>query len=250
MTTPYRVKLTVFEGPLDLLLQLIEKQELDITTVSLAQVTDQYLDYIGLLQEIDAGALAEFLVIAARLLLIKSRLLLPQPPGLDEEREDDVGQDLARQLLEYKRFKEAARTLRHREEQGLRAYVRVAPPPDLPERVDLEGVSLDDLVEAVRQALQARPAPPVSQVVPPLMVSIAEKMAEILGAVARQGRVRFQRLLAESRSRLEVIVAFLALLELIKEHKVVVRQERLFGDILVTMRSDSETSSADRRIEG
>jgi segregation and condensation protein A len=249
LTTPYRVKLTVFEGPLDLLLQLIEKRELDITTVSLAQVTDQYLDYIGLLQEIDAGALAEFLVLAAKLLLIKSRLLLPQPPGLDGEREEDVGQDLAQQLLEYKRFKEAALVLRQREAQGLRAYVRVASPPELPRRLDLEGVSLNDLVEAVRQALQTRPAPPVSEVVPPLVVSIADKMAEILDSVAERGRVSFQRLLAKSRSRLEVIATFLALLELIKEHEVVVRQERLFGDILVAMRPDNETSAADTRIE-
>lgn len=248
LTTPYRLKLTVFEGPLDLLLQLIENRELDITTVSLAQVTDQYLEYIGLLQEIEAGALAEFLVIAAKLLLIKSRLLLPQPPGLEEE-EEDVGQELARQLLEYKRFKEAALTLRQREAQGLRAYVRVAPPPELPRRFDLEGVSVDDLLEAVRQALQAHPAPPVSEVVAPFVISIADKMAEILDSVAERGRVSFQRLLAESRSRLEVIVAFLALLELIKEHKVVVRQERLFGDIFVAVGPDSETSAADIRRE-
>lgn len=232
----YEVKLAVFEGPLDLLLHLIERQELDITRIALAQVTDQYLEYIGLLAEIEAGALAQFLVVAAKLLLIKSRLLLPRPPEADDEDadEEDPGEELARQLLEYKRFKEAAARLREREEQGLRAYVRLAVPPAGIARPNLEDVSLGDLLAAVRQALAVHPAAPVSHMVSALTFSIADMMAEIGERVVHRGQVSFQQLLAEARSRLEVVVAFLALLELIKQQKVVVRQDQLFGEIVIS----------------
>ena len=243
---PYEVKLAIFEGPLDLLLHLIKREELDITTVSLAQVTDQYLEYIGLLEELNAEILADFLVIAAKLLLIKSEMLLPRPPRTPgEEEEEDVGDELARQLIEYKKFKEAALELRQREETGLRAYVRIAPPPKL-ERpfgwtqdrpLDLEDVSLADLVEAVRRALDVRPPiPSVSEVVTPFTVTIAEKMALIEERLERQRRVSFDRLLDQASSRLEIIITFLAVLELIKLNGVKVQQERLFGEIVILQR--------------
>jgi segregation and condensation protein A len=232
--TPYQVKLEVFEGPLDLLLQLIEKRELDITKVSLAEVTDQYLGYISLLHELEAAALADFLVIAAKLLLIKSQMLLPQPPPLEEE-EEDIGDELVRQLIEYKRFKEAAQELRQREEMGLRAYVRVALPPRLEPTLDLEGITLDDLLEAVQQAMAVTPvAPSVSNMVTPITVTIADKISQIEAALHRRSRVSFNRLLARAVSRVEVIVAFLAVLELIKRQRVDVQQERAFGEIIIT----------------
>ncbi|RLC70356.1 MAG: chromosome segregation protein ScpA, partial [Chloroflexi bacterium] len=156
-TQPYQVRLPVFEGPLDLLLHLIEREELDITSVSLAQVTDQYLTYLSLMEKPPAEVLADFLVVAAKLLLIKSRALLPQPPGSLSTEEEDVGEDLARQLIEYRRFKRVAESLRRREEAGLRAYLRLAPPPRLARPLDLEDVPLDDLVAAMRQALSVTP---------------------------------------------------------------------------------------------
>jgi len=233
----YQVKLEVFEGPLDLLLQLIEKRELDITKISLAQVTDQYLEYIALLHEREATALADFLVIAARLLLIKSQMLLPQPPSVVEE-EEDVGDALVRQLIEYKKFKEAAQKLRQREEMGLRAYVRVAPPPRLERTLDLEGLTLDNLLEAVRRALAASPpAPPVSNMVAPITITIADKISQIEAALRRHGRISFNRLLARAVSRMEIIVAFLAVLELIKRRRIDVQQERAFGEIIITPKS-------------
>jgi segregation and condensation protein A len=232
---PYQVKLAVFEGPLDLLLHLIEREELDITKVSLAQVTDQYLEYISLLEELNAEALADFLVIAARLLLIKSQMLLPRPPGApEEEEEEDVGDELARQLIEYKRFKEAALELKQREEMGLRAYVRVAPPPRLEKPLDLEDVSLADLVEAVQRALDVRPPlPSVSGVVTPFTITVADKMALIEGRLERQRRVSFNHLLDQAASRLEIIITFLAVLELIKLKSITVQQEQLFGEIFI-----------------
>ncbi len=249
---PYEVKLAIFEGPLDLLLHLIEREELDITKVSLAQVTDQYLEYIGLLVELNAGALADFLVIAAKLLLIKSEMLLRRPPRAPGEEEEDVGDELARQLIEYKKFKEAALELRQREEMGLRAYVRVAPPPKL-ERpfgwaqdrpLDLGDISLADLVEAVRHALDVRPPiPSVSEVVAPFTITVAEKMALIEERLERHRRVSFNRLLAHAASRLEIIVTFLAVLELIKLKGIEVQQERLFGEIVI-LQKQGEVASA------
>ena len=232
---PYRVRLEVFEGPLDLLLHLIEKQELDITTVSLAAVTDQYLEYIARLDRLNAETLADFIVVAAKLLLIKSRALLPVPPSLLGEREEDVGDDLVRQLREYKKFKQLARQLRQREESGLRAYLRVASPPRLEPKLDLSGVTLDDLLAAVREALAVKPlAPPVDGVVSPVIVTIADKIEVIEKWVARKGSFSFQRLLRKASSRLEIIVTFLALLELIKGQHVQVQQDRLFGEIMVS----------------
>lgn len=253
---PYQVKLPIFQGPLDLLLHLIKREEMDISRVSLAQVTDQYLEYISLLEELSVEALADFLVIAAKLLLIKSEMLLPRPPGAPDEEEEDVGDELARQLIEYKKFKEAALELKQREEMGLRAYVRVALPPKL-ERpfgrtqdgpfgrkrsdaqdkpLDLEDVSLADLVEAVRRVLNVRPpSPSVSEVVTPFTVTVAEKMALIKERLERQRRVSFNHLLAQAASRLEIIVTFMAVLELIKLNGVKVQQERIFGEIMILL---------------
>ncbi|MEJ2735962.1 MAG: segregation/condensation protein A, partial [Anaerolineae bacterium] len=115
----YQVALPVFEGPLELLLHLIEREELDITQVSLAQVTNQYLDYLAQLSERDPDNLADFLVVAAKLLLIKSRILLPQAPSPTVSDEEDLGEDLVRQHKEYRRFKEAARWLKELDEEGL-----------------------------------------------------------------------------------------------------------------------------------
>ena len=232
---PYRVKLEVFEGPLDLLLHLIEKQELDITKVSLVAVTDQYLEYISHAEGIDADNLADFLVVAAKLLLIKSRALLPAPPASLAEEEEDVGDELARQLREYKLFKELAQQLRAREEQGLRAYLRLATLPDLEKKLEPNEVSLEDLLNAAREAfaLQA-PAAPVNGVVKPVTISIADRIRHIETLLSRKGSFSFQRLLRRARSRPEIIVTFLALLELIKGRRVQVQQEKLFGEIWVS----------------
>ena len=244
----YEVKLPIFQGPLDLLLHLIQREELDITKVSLAQVTDQYLEYISLLEELTAEMLADFLVVAAKLLLIKSEVLLPRPPGVPgEQEEEDVGDELARQLIEYKRFKEAAMGLKEREDTGLRAYVRVAPPPkldwslgrnrgDAQDRpLDLEDVSLADLVEAVQRALDVRPAlPTVSEVVTPYTVTVAEKMALIRETLSTVKQVSFSHLLDQATSRVETIVTLMAVLELIKLRGIEVRQERLFGEIVIS----------------
>ena len=230
----YRVHLEVFEGPLDLLLHLIEKQELEITKVSLAAVTDQYLEYIQRLERITAENLVEFLVVAAKLLLIKSRALLPVPPTEEGEEEEDLGEELAEQLREYKRFKELAQQLGEMEAEGLRAYLRVAALPRLERELDLTGISLDDLLAAVQEALSLQPeSSPVAQVVTPLVVTVAEKIERISTLLREQSSFSFHRMLQRARSRAEIIVTFLALLELIKAGRARVEQKQLFGEILV-----------------
>lgn len=229
----YQVILPVFEGPLDLLLHLIEREELDITEISLAQVTNQYIDYLAQLNERNPDNLADFLIVAAKLLLIKSRVLLPQPPG-PPALEEDEGEDLVRQLIEYKKFKDAARWLQELEAQGLRSYIRLAPIPRLERTVDLGDVTLDDLLATVRQVLAVTPAAPtVNDTVAPITVTMSGQMALIEQETTGGRSVSFVRLLERATSRLEIIVTFLALLELVKQLRVRMRQDGAFGDIVI-----------------
>src|SRR5512136_261695 len=145
-TGGYTVATPVYEGPLDLLLQLIEHAELDITALALAQVTDQFLNYIHRMQ-VPADEISAFLVVAAKLLQIKSEALLPRPP-IREAGEEDVGEALARQLQIYKRFKELSNWLDAREARHLRTYLRVAPPLKIEGRLDLSDITLADLMAA------------------------------------------------------------------------------------------------------
>lgn len=233
MPPTYTVVLPLFEGPLDLLLHLIEERELDITKVSLAAVTDQYIDHLSRLEKLEPEQLAAFLTIAAKLLLIKSRMLLPQPVP-EEPEEEDVGDDLVRQLLEYRKYKAVAQKLRDREEEGLRAYARLLPLPEIDERsLRLEGVTLDSLLEALQEALSAQAASSADEMVTPLTISLPEKIAELDRLVLEQGQFSLNRLLAQAASRMEIIVTFLALLQLIKRGKAAVEQEELFGEITV-----------------
>ncbi len=230
----YEVALPVFEGPLDLLLHLIEREELDITQVSLAQVTNQYLEYLARLSERDPDNLASFLVVAAKLLLIKSRILLPQPLAAPAPEEEDVGEDLVRQLIEYRKFKGIARWLKELDEQGQQSYIRIAGVPPMERTVDLGDVTLDDLLVAVREVLAIKPATPsVNHAVPPVTITIAEQMELIEQETARRDRVSFRQLLGRAASRLEVIITLLALLEMVKQSRVMMRQDQPFGDIQI-----------------
>jgi len=245
-TPNYQVTLPIFEGPLDLLLHLIEREELDITQVSLAQVTNQYLEYLARISERDPDNLADFLVVAAKLLLIKSRVLLPQPPRAAELDEEDVGEDLVRQLIAYKKFKEMARWLEGVGEQGLQSYVRLAGAPPIEPVVDLGDVSLEELLDAVRQALAIKPPQPlVDRAVPPITITIADQMGLIERQTAGGAQVRFTALLEAAANRLEVIVTLLALLEMVKQLRVSMVQDRIFGEIWIKGRE-----GAPRKVEG
>jgi len=229
----YTVATPVYEGPLDLLLQLIERAELDITRLALAQVTDQYLEHLRALEETAAEEVSAFLVIAARLIQIKSEALLPRPPVRDEG-EEDPGEALARQLLIYKRYKEAANYLAKQEAAGLHTYLRLAPPPKVEGALELTGMDLSTLAMAAREALLRLDArPTLSTVVAAPKITIREKIAWIIRSLRREGGASFRTLLPDQPTQLDVVVTFLALLELIKRRMVRVRQEALFGEIQI-----------------
>lgn len=229
--TTYTVRLPVYEGPLDLLLELIERAELDITKVALAQVTDQYLTYLRQVTDLDLGDLASFLVVAARLLQIKSEALLPRPPER-EPGEEDPGDALARQLVLYRQFKEVAAALGARLDAGLRTYTRRAPPPRAEPHLELGTVDLDALRRTFLEVLAATQAEPgLVESVQPQQVNIRQKIGLIFHSLRRKGRMGFAELLRASRSRLEVVVSFLAVLELIKQRQVMALQEESFGEI-------------------
>ena len=227
----YTIFTPVYEGPLDLLLQLIERSELDITKLSLALVTDQYLVYIHQLTDLSADEVSAFLVIAAKLLQIKSEALLPRPPER-EPGEEDPGEALAKQLIAYKRYREIAAILMQREENGFKTYLRVAPPPKLEGNVDLTGITIEDLTSAAQYVLaDLNLADALKNVVPISRVTIREKIYLITDALRKHPNVAFRSLISKDHSRLEIVVTFLAMLELIKRHLVRVSQEGLFGNI-------------------
>jgi len=242
----YTVELPVYQGPLDLLLQLIERAELDITAVSLVQVTGQYLDYLRELEERSLSSIADFLEIAGKLILIKSEALLPRPP-VRTEGEEDPAEELARQLIAYRRYKEIAATLGQRAADGLRTFLRTAPPPRVEPRLDLSNVSTYDLLAAVRRALAAPPeqAPPEG-VARAYRVSMRDKINLVVRTLEVEGRTSFLGLLRQAHSRVEIVVTFLAVLELIKRRQVLARQDQLFGEIVII---PSELGDASQEFE-
>ena len=242
----YHVSLSVFAGPLDLLLHLIEREELDITAVSLTQVTGQYLEYLAQMQadldEAQGDALADFLVVAAKLLWIKSRALLPRPPEPERE-EEDPAEALAQQLREYRRFKLAAQSLRQREEAHQPMYARTALPPVLLRPPGPGEGSLTALLKAVQRALVSLPPiQPAGRVVAPLPFTVHDKTALILARLVAltppAAGVSFGDLLETADSAVEIVITLLAVLELMKRRQVRVEQESLFGQIMIRFATD------------
>jgi segregation and condensation protein A len=244
----YRVELPDFVGPLDLLLSLIEREELDITKISLARVTDQYLAYLEILREVNPDELTDFLMVAAKLILIKSEMLLPRPPpSIIEEEEEDVGDELARQLMVYKKFKEVAGHLKEIEDKGQRNFVRVVTSaPKIEPKLIPGTIRVDQLLLAAREAFAIKPPDPdVDEVVSPEVVTIGQQMVYIRQEITTKRKVSFKKLLINSRNRIEVIVTLLAVLELIKRRIVKVEQPDLFGDIMVIQNEASPELTED-----
>lgn len=230
-TGNYTVQIPVYEGPLDLLLKLIERAELDITAVALAMVTDQYLKYIRAMQEARAEEISAFLVIAAKLIQIKSEALLPRPP-VREAGDEDPAENLARQLRIYKQFKQIANWIEERETAGLRTYLRLAPPPKIEGRLDLSDITIEDLLRAAESIFQnEKEKQALGTVISAPKVTIREKISYIADHLSKTDQASFKELIRNAKTRLEVVVTFLAMLELIKRYRVAARQESLFGDI-------------------
>jgi segregation and condensation protein A len=187
-------------------------------------------------------------VIAAKLLQIKSEALLPRPP-IREPGEEDPGEALARQLIAYKKFRAIADLLGQREIDGLRTYLRLAPPPRVDEVLDLSGITFQDLAGAAREVwAKFDRLPPLSTIVSLPAITIREKIGLIAGFMRKTGRTTFKSLLGRRWTRLDAVVTFLAMLELVKRHLIEARQEKLFGEIEITA-ADSWDESQDFELE-
>ncbi len=224
-----RVHLPAFEGPLDLLLHLIQQDEIDITDIPISKITRQYLEMLELMRELDLEVAGEFLVMAATLMRIKARLLLP--PIIEEQEELDPREGLVRQLLEYRRFKDAAKDLERLEADRRLLFERGAPAQlEDPEASELLPVSLFRLLEALKGAL-ARQVPSVIHTIHAEPMRIDEAMSLLRENLKTRGRLLFAEMLDLFVTRIEKITAFLGLLELLKMGDVRAAQEDAFGPI-------------------
>jgi segregation and condensation protein A len=231
----FRVDLNIFRGPLDLLLYLVRKHEVEITDIPIAIITDQYLQYLSVLEQLDVNAVGDFLAMAALLIEIKSQQVLPRADEIEEEL-DDPRQELVRRLLEYKRYRDAASVLEERSRDWQQHYARLA--SDLPGRdrnladEPIQEVELWDLVSAfgriIRENVAARPSSIVYDDTP-----IHVYMARIHARLMEQGQLSFSELFDPSLHKSALVGIFLAVLELVRHHHVRVEQNDLFGEIWV-----------------
>jgi segregation and condensation protein A len=240
-----RVQLPAFEGPLDLLLHLIQQNEIEISDIPIAKITRQYLETLELMRELDLEVAGEFLVMAATLMRIKARMLLP-PPITAEEEEEDPRQGLVRQLLEYRRFKEASRELERLEGERRLRFDRGAPAQlEDPEASELLPVSLFRLLDALKGVLARQvPAPVHTIVAEPIRLDEAIALMET--RLRERSRLLFEELLEPFVSRLEKITAFLGLLEMLKAGLIEAAQEDLFGPIWVEWRGEEAARDQSR----
>jgi len=232
----FKVRLPSFEGPLDLLLHIIHTQQIDIYDIPIASITQQYLDYLNLMKELNLDIASEFLLMAATLIYLKSRMLLPQPlPEADREEYDRLRTGLTTQLLEHQRFQQAAHLLREKEKQCSTVWSRSElTPPTTPEgeKILLQA-TIFDIVTAFHKVLQSRREEKPLYMVPDRH-TIEQKMKEIIERLHQEERIEFLQLARELRSRKELIVTFLALLELVRQQLIRLCQTRKFGEILIT----------------
>lgn len=247
-STKYKINTPIYEGPLDLLLQLIERAELDITKLALVEVTKPFLDFVRQLEDQQAEEVSSFLVVAARLMQIKSEALLPRPPER-EPGEEDPGDELVRQLMLYKRYKEIAEVLDDRTTSGFRTYLRLESPEKVETKITLEEVDIQNLFNAAKEVFKLyEDEQSVGTVIKTSRISIREKIQRISELLVLEGTTSFQELLGENYSKLNIVITFLALLELVKQYRVQVTQENLFSEICIEA-SDEWENGEDIDIE-
>lgn len=237
---PYQVRIENFEGPLDLLLHLIKKNEINICDIPIAMIAQQYLDYLEAMRDLNLNVAGEFLVMAATLLQIKSKMLLPPDETVDDEEEGpDPREELVRRLLEYKQYKDAAHQLDGQEKMWREIFGRDPGPPveadpeSEPDDALLEHVSLFDLVDALQSVIDRTPGRKLLEIIPDNL-TVRERMNVILELLEGKESVSFSALFEESVHRIVIIVTFLALLELIRLRVARVFQAETFGPILVS----------------
>ena len=233
---PYQVRIENFEGPLDLLLHLIKKNEINIYDIPVAMIAQQYLEYLEAMEELNLNVAGDFLVMAATLLQIKSKMLLPVDETADDDEDGpDPREELVRRLLEYKAFKEAARQLDDQEKIWREIFRREQAPlvEEVEEELPLENVSLFDLVDALKEVLERNPNSRLIEIVPDNL-TVRERMNLILETLEGKDSVSFAALFEGSGHRMVVVVTFLALLELMRLRVARVFQAETFGPILVS----------------
>jgi segregation and condensation protein A len=242
----YKVKFEVFEGPLDLLLYLIKKEEVDIYEVNLTQLATQFLEYIEVMRELDLEIAGEFLVMAATLMYIKSRELLPVDQQQAIEGEEPEGEDprweLIRQLVEYKKFKDAAAQLQALEATQEQVFRRNPPEPEIEKPRAPAEASLFDLLNAVNQVLRRISQREEARDLFQDKWTVSEKIEELMRRLAEGPALRFSELFALSTSRSEVVVTFLAMLELIRLRQLVAVQNEPFGEIEIRRPTPAEAA--------
>lgn len=238
MEADYKVKLEVFEGPLDLLLYLIKKEEVDIYDIPIERITNQYMEYLSIMKLLNLEVAGEFLVMAATLMYIKSRMLLPvdqQVTDTEAEEGEDPRWELIRQLVEYKKFKDAAAQLGRREEEQANVFVRAG---DTGVEVDAKDIplaelSIFDLINAFNDVLKKAGAREDFREIMEEKFTVSDKIEEILYTLRDRSEMVFGELFTAAKSRTEVVVTFLALLELIRLKRLKVLQDAAFGEINV-----------------
>jgi segregation and condensation protein A len=238
----YKIKLELFEGPLDLLLYLVKKDHLNIYDIPIAKVTEQYLQYIELMKLLDLNIAGEFLVMAATLIQIKSKMLLPAEENQQAQEEEDPRQELIKRLLEYEKFKEIAQNLREREVNQQEIFKR----PKLENKEEIQPpdgevyfeASLFDLITAFSQALEDVPSEVFYEVVKDEF-TVEEKVHTLLHLMLVENSVELSRLFKEAKNKVEIVVIFLAVLELIRMREIVARQKGLFGEIEISRNKEN-----------
>jgi segregation and condensation protein A len=229
----YRIKLDIFEGPLDLLLYLIKRNDVNIYDIPIAKVTEQYLQYLELMRLLDLDIASEFLVMAATLIEIKSKMLLPKEEVQLEELEGDPRLDLVNRLLEYQKYKQVAQTLRQREQTYKDVFTRKVNADEQDEGTEVYfEASLFDLISAFSKALKEVPKEVFYEIIKDEF-TIEQKIHDILRLLLNGESVYLEDLFSQSKNKLEIVATFLAILELIRLQEIIVQQKEVFGRIIV-----------------
>jgi len=244
----YKIKLEMFEGPLDLLLYLVKKDHLNIYDIPIAKVTEQYLKYLNLMQLLDLNIAGEFLVMSATLMQIKSKMLLPAEEGQTEEEQEDPRAELVKRLLEYEKFKQIAQTLRQKETDQREVFKR--PKVELDKETFSEKevyfeASIFDLINAFSAALKDVPKEVFYEVIKDEF-TIEEKIHQILHHLLEVEYIKLSDLFNKAKNKLEIIVTFLAILELVRMKEIVARQSEMFQDIEI-LRNKNNIMPYERR---
>ena len=241
----YKIRLDIFEGPLDLLLYLVKKDHLNIYDIPIAKVTQQYLEYINFMQLLDLNIVGEFLVMAATLMQIKSKMLLPAQESVSPEAEEDPREELVKRLLEYEQFKQVAENLRQREISQQEVFKR--PKTEIPAADKTGGkdevyfeASIFDLINAFSRALKDIPREVFYEVVKD-QFTVEQKVHDILHLLLVQSEIKLSALFAQTKAKMEIIVVFLAILELAKMKEIIARQDAQFEEIIISRNKENIT---------